>query len=100
MVGRLKDINWTTGNNTETLRNVSTSQGLIQVIVRDEVPFKVSRSRSRSRARDNTQCPQVVGFSSVPRLEFAEFRSDETYITVRLGPGPGSTVCSCWCRCT
>ena len=26
-----------------------------------------------------------MGFSSVPRLEFAEFRSDETYITVRLG---------------
>ena len=58
VVGRLKDINWTTGNNTETLRNVSTSQGLIQVIVRDEVPFKVSRSRSR--ARDTTL--------SVPRL--------------------------------
>ena len=98
MVGRLKDINWTTGNNTETLRNVSTSQGLIQVIVKDEVPFKVSRSRSR--ARDNTQCPQVVGFSSVPRLEFAEFRSDETYITVRRGLGSTVPVCSCWCRCT
>ena len=100
MVGRLKDINWTTGNNTETLRNVSTSQGLIQVIVRDEVPFKVTRIRSRARGTThNTHCPQVVGFSSVPRLEFAEFRSNETYITVRRGGGRG-TVCSWWCRCT
>ena len=31
--------------------------------------------------RDNTPF-QVVGYSTVPRLEFAEFRSDPTYITV------------------
>ena len=28
----------------------------------------------------------------MPRLEFAEFRSDETYITVRLGPGAQHSV--------
>ena len=60
----LQDIDFSGLEENNTMANVSTSQGLIQVVIRDRVPFK------------------VVGHSLVPRIEFAKFRSNETYITV------------------
>ena len=42
----------------------SFSAGSIQVLVRDSVPF------------------QVTGFASLPAIQFADFRSNGTYITV------------------
>ena len=47
-----------------SLTNITTSQGIIQLMVKDSRPF------------------QVTGYLSVPTIEFADFRSNETYITV------------------
>jgi len=64
----LKDLNWQELNMTDIATNVSTSQGLIQLVVKNvnekNVPFK------------------ITGYSRNPKLEFAEFRSNETYIKV------------------
>merc|ERR1739838_69375 len=46
------------------MTNITTKLGSIQVLVRDSVPF------------------QVTGFASLPAIQFADFRSNGTYITV------------------
>jgi len=59
----LEEIDLTGMNNTVT--NITTKlAGSMQLLVRDSVPF------------------QVIGFSSVPAIQFADFRSNGTYITV------------------
>ena len=50
------------------VRNISTSQGIIQLMVKDSRPF------------------QVTGYLTVPTIKFADFRSNETYITVAMKP--------------
>ena len=47
-----------------SVRNINTTHGVIQLIVKDSRPF------------------QVTGYMTVPTIEFADFRSNETYITV------------------
>ena len=51
-----------------SVRNISTGQGIIQLMVKDSRPF------------------QVTGYLTVPTIEFADFRSNETYITVIIKP--------------
>ena len=46
------------------MTNITTSQGLIQLLVKDRRPF------------------QVTGYTVLPTIQFAEFRSDDTYITI------------------
>ena len=46
------------------MTNITTSQGLIQLLVKDRRPF------------------QVTGYTLLPTIQFAEFRSDDTYITI------------------
>ena len=46
------------------MTNITTSQGLIQLLVKDRRPF------------------QVTGYTLLPTIQFAEFRSDSTYITI------------------
>ena len=48
----------------DTMTNISTSQGLIQLMVKDSRPF------------------QVTGYTLLPTIKFADFRSNGTYITV------------------
>ena len=56
----------------DTVRNISTTKGIIQLMIKDRRPFK------------------VTGYLTVPTIEFADFRSNETYITVILTLFPTS----------
>jgi len=47
-----------------SVTNITTISGPIQLLVKDSVPF------------------QVIGFASVPAIQFADFRSNGTYITI------------------